>query len=110
MNNDAEIVSSDDDTNRHQQNGDELFAYFLHKAPPAALLAKQRLEKLLPALVTARRNGHKIKALVADLAEHGIETSHVTLRKKLDAYELAHPEAAASPYNVGDDAGEQGLT
>lgn len=85
-------------TNSTQQlNDDELIAHFEGLAPPPELMAKQRLEKMIPSLVKARRNGNSIQTLASILKTNGIDVSHVTLRKRLDDYEKATtPQRGAS--------------
>ncbi|WP_321854045.1 hypothetical protein [Paraburkholderia tropica] len=79
------------------RNDAELATHLEQLAPPPELIAKQRLEKLIPSLAKARRNGNSIQTLASILKMNRIDVSHVTLRKRLDDYEKATmPQLAAS--------------
>jgi hypothetical protein len=94
--------ASPDQRSPAQLSDDELAALFENLAPPPKLIAKKRLEKLLPALAIARKNGNGVKELAEKLKEQGIDVSVVTLRAKLDAYEKRQKDPSGTDHAQDD--------
>lgn len=74
----------------------DLFDYFANLAPPEEQTIKARINKLLPALAVARRNGSSPQVLAVALKEVGLPISHVTLRKRLDKHDRVQKDKGRS--------------
>ncbi|CAN0622809.1 protein of unknown function [Burkholderia multivorans] len=99
-----QVSGPQDETKAKKLTDEELISLFENLAPPPELIAKQRLEKMMPSLAKARRNGNSVQSLADTLKVNGIDVSHVTLRKKLDEYEKKE-KAMEAPSRNGDAGG-----